>query len=98
MQVITESGAVYEIKYTGKALSAVKAGKEVGLVIAVYPDRVPQLLRTVKVVEDHPFQIGYDSHGRQTCRFIPTQIRKGMILANRKGLRSTPIVECRGIL
>ncbi len=100
MKVKTSSGAVYSVEVvSGHALGPVlrvqKDGHTPDYVVAIFPDRVPFLTATVSTEWD-PVRgqvIGRNDRGTITLRFVPTQIRVGMIFANRRGFRSTRIVS-----
>lgn len=97
MVVITESGSRYEIEARstklGMCLFASKNGGESHPVVGIFEDRLPHLLATVRLaVTPRGVIVGYNARNRETFKFIPTQLKVGMILANRHGLRSTPIV------
>jgi len=99
MTIVTESGSVYHLTANSRGiLVADKKGSTMDPqpVIAVYKDRLPMLEDTVRVVREGVYTCGYNARGACTLRLIPTQIRRGMILANRRGLRSTPIAEIHG--
>ena len=92
--ITTQSGATYYAKVTPKGLKVCKSGSDSeSMAIALYPDRLPHLEATVKVEVDGHRNIGYNEHGTVTLQFVVSQIRKGMILANRRGMRSTKIVK-----
>jgi len=63
-------------------------------VVGIFPDRLPFLEATTALRADGPDKVvGWNSRGKITLRFRPLLLEIGMILANRHGLRSTPIVE-----
>jgi len=99
MKVLTKSGSVYDLEVVdvpgkGRLLSAYKAGWPArSAVVAVYPDRIPFLEATETLRREGDRVIGFNKQGTITLRFDPLQVRPGMILANRKGLRSTEIVS-----
>jgi hypothetical protein len=61
--------------------------------VAIFQDRVPYLEATTNVSWDGRQAIGTNSRGVVTLRLDPVKVCRGMILANRKGLRSTEIVS-----
>lgn len=100
MLVKTESGSVYHVRVVHRGdgtfgLVAYKCGQVEYPVVGVYPDRLPHVEATVKVIHDRRSgtDVGYNENGKVTCRFYPVQLKVGMILVNRKGLRSTRIVS-----
>jgi len=96
MIVETSSGSLYTVVPTSKGLKIKKLGASVwNMAIAIFPDRLPFLMATVKIVENGGFHEGFNAKGVKTLRFDPCQVRKGMILANRRGLRSTTIVSIK---
>jgi hypothetical protein len=96
MLIETSSGSIYTAVPTNKGLKIKKVGSSVwDIAIAIYPDRLPFLEATVKIVEVDNFHEGFNAKGVKTLRFDPSQVRKGMILANRRGLRSTTIVSIK---
>jgi hypothetical protein len=70
-----------------------KDNKQWDACVAVYPDRLPFLMATVEVRQEGNMAVGRNAKGVVTLRVVPDQVRKGMILANRRGLRSTEIVS-----
>ena len=100
MKIQTESGSVYCLTQDfnlrlGAFYRARKDGEEgVGQpVVGIYPDRLPYLLASVRLERDGNAVNGFNEVGTRTFRFIPMAVSKGMILANRHGLRSTRIVK-----
>ena len=93
MRIKTESGSVYEAVPTDKGLLVSKPGQSPQVAVAVRPALLPNVLATVRVERDGPYHCGYNAQGGRILRIIPDQVMPGMILANRRGLRSTPIVE-----
>jgi hypothetical protein len=91
-RVTTQSGAEYFLLWNGKSYDAVKDGKFVGRVVGAFPSNVPSLMSTTKVVRDGRFQQGYNANRRTFC-FIASFLKVGMILVNRRGLRSSPIKQ-----
>ena len=100
MIVRTESGAVYTVETIssqskGPVLRVQKDGHTRECVVAVFPDRVPFMMATIRTEWDfiRGQVTGYNARGTVTLRFVPTQVREGMIFANRRGFRSTRIVS-----
>ncbi len=98
MVIETKSGSVYEAELRSNRRGPVlfvrkAAGSKWWPVVAIYADRLPHLMDTVSVepAAAGPFVVGTNAAGRQTFRLIPDQVRKGMVLANRRGFRSTEI-------
>jgi len=100
MLITTASGAQYfgEVRQTerGPCLFVQKDGMASALpVVAVYPDRLPFLMATETVVQEGDRAVGRHANGTVTIRVIPDQVRKGMVLANRRGFLSTTITAVR---
>jgi hypothetical protein len=100
MKVVTESGSVYTLSLNDKGtLMAEKKGMQACPCVAVYPDRVPFVEDTVRVVRQPDGKhAGYNEKGVRTILVVPTQVRVGMVLINRRGFRSTAIREIIGRL
>lgn len=62
-------------------------------VVAIFPDRLPCLMDTATLVRDGQRVAGFNKKGVRTLLLKPLDVKVGMILANRKGLRSTRIVK-----
>ena len=96
MIITTKSGATYEaeVKQTSKGpcLFASRNGDKARPVIAIFPDRLPFLQATASTEWNGHQVIGYNGAGTVTLKFDPAKVLRGMILANRRGLRSTEIV------
>ena len=98
MVIRTESGAAYQAEIrtasNGPRLFVRKDGwPEAVPAVGIFPDRLPYLMATLKVVWDGRQAIGLNARGTVTLRVQPTKVLRGMILANRRGLRSTRIVR-----
>lgn len=100
MIIETRSGAIYQVAThndarRGPVLFVRKDGQDWTPVVAIYRDRLPYLMDTVSIEKEAcgPCVVGRNAAGRQTFRLIPDQVRPGMILANRRGFRSTEIVK-----
>jgi hypothetical protein len=61
------------------------------LCLAVFPDRIPMIMSAQKVVNECEYVAGYNKKGTRCFKFIPSQIKKGMVLFNRGGFKTTPI-------
>jgi hypothetical protein len=61
--------------------------------VAVYPDRFDHFMASKKFEVRDGKLVGLNEIGKVTCQFYPDQVRKGMILANTKGFKSTVIAE-----
>ena len=100
MIVTTTSGAQYAVSPSPKGLEysiiasndADRIGQS-GMCIAVFDDRIPFVEATAKVTTEGRFCVGYNAKGVRTLRFDPAKVLKGMRLVNRRGLRSTTIVN-----
>ena len=97
MQVLTESGSHYYLTVTDKGLLCQKDDGWAGVGVAIYPDRLPFLVASTKVVV-HPDGVteGFNAHGNRTVKLRLEQVRCGMILANRRGFKSTRIIQVIG--
>ena len=98
--ITTASGAQYSVvvKDTGNGpcIFVKKAGMSSAVpVVGIFKDRLPFLEATKAVKYDTSTQkcVGWNDKGIVTLRFDPLQIKPGMILANRRGFRSTTIVQ-----
>jgi len=94
VKVTTVSGSEYSLLWDGKSFRAVKNGRYVGCVIGAFPENVQSILSTATSEQESTgSETGYDEKGHRTCRFIASYLAKGMILCNRRGLRSTTIEQ-----
>lgn len=101
MKVTTKSGSVYILTQSVSKKSGlpVMVAQKVGytgqdIVLAVYPDRVHFLEATTRFeFINSNLVVGYNAKGVVTLRFKPFDVRIGMILASKGGLRSTEIVS-----
>lgn len=94
MQVVTESGSHYYLTVTSKGLLCQKDDGWQGVGVAIYPDRLPFLLATDKVVvHENGLTEGFNANGSRTVKLELGQVRRGMVLANRRGFVSTKIVR-----
>jgi hypothetical protein len=96
--VRTKSGSFYSLTLVDGIFKATKIQEsgdtvaEVGNVVAIRPSLLPNLMATKTIKKEGQFHVGFNEKGGQTLRIIPDQIKTGMILANRRGVRSTEIV------
>jgi hypothetical protein len=96
LRVVTESGSVYVLTYPGKARTAwiaKKDGQKAAHAVAIFPDRLPFVLAATRIEHGDETVAGYNKDGVRTFFFIKHKLMKGMILMNRQGFRSTPIVS-----
>jgi len=93
MKIVTKSGSVYDAVITAKGLLVQKLGGHETMAIAIYTDRLPFLADTVRIESRGKVHEGFNSRGVRTLRFVVDQVHPGMILANRRGFRSTEIVS-----
>lgn len=101
MKITTKSGSVYRGTVTrhpklGPLLLVIKAGMEQAVpVIGVFPDRVPFVMATTSTEFDQRSGkvIGRNSAGVITLQFFATKVEVGMVLMNRRGFKSTEVVE-----
>jgi hypothetical protein len=92
-KVQTESGSVYDVEFVEKGLKVSKDGGPAQMAIAIHPKLLPNVKATVRVEQQGPYHCGFNEQGNRTLRVIPDQIRTGMILANRRGFKTTRIVK-----
>jgi len=96
MVVRTESGARYTLVYDHDKHCLV--GRREGWpeklhCVAIRPELLPNLTATKTVDREGQYSCGYNARGTRTLRIIPKLVCKELILANRRGFRSTKIVD-----
>ena len=104
-KLMTKSGTVYNIrpfhsKRGNSVLHAERNGSDGRKwkceCVAIYPDRFETFMAT-KTFETSPQGklIGRNKNGKVTCQLWPDMIKKGMILVNKSGFRSTEITKIK---
>ena len=97
MHIYTQSGSEYLVFVGEKALSfrRIRDGFE-GHCVAIFPNREKFLQDTVTVTTKNGVTEGFNAAGIRTAKFELRKIEVGMILANRRGFRSSPITKIVG--
>ena len=104
MYLMTKSGSGYQVSNAvmgpNKDLPCLEAFRDGcdgeqwnKMCVAVYPDRLESFLDSKTFEKRDGKLVGINKHGNVTCQFYADQVRKGMILANTKGFRSTVITK-----
>jgi hypothetical protein len=93
--VVTKSGAKYFVSMNEKGvLCCIKEGWDKPTpCVGIFEDRLPFLMATKTIEKVRDIIIGKNEKGVITLKVKPLDLKPGMILANRHGLRSTEIVS-----
>jgi hypothetical protein len=95
--VRTEAGILYRLKPNQAGiLVATRPGNpgEFQKVVAIYPDRYPFLMAAIRQEKTFDGYIeGFNEYGTRVYRLEPTQVCKGMLLANSSGFKSEVITH-----